>query len=91
MYLLGEKASSNNGHANAPEIGYTEFDFHSKAKMAGGIESVRELVRRDPTLGGRMESFGYCLAATGGDGRSLETLLSKQDGVFRTNCLDTLE
>lgn len=89
---LGEKAEGNlldNISTRPPEIGYTEFDFHSKAKLAGGIESVRDLVRRDSDLGGRIDSFGYCLLAAGEKGT--DTLLSKQDGVFRTNCLDTLE
>lgn len=88
--LVSDEASSSRNDLS-PEIGYTEFDFHSKAKMAGGIESVRDLVRRDPSLGGRIDSFGYCLAAAGGEKASVETLLSRQEGVFRTNCLDTLE
>ena len=85
------------------EIGYTEFDFHNKARLAGGIESVRELIRRDPETGGKVERFGYCVAAVqSGDsgssangvsksGGAKETILSRQEGVFRTNCLDCLE
>jgi hypothetical protein len=88
------------------EIGYTEFDFHNKARLAGGIESVRELIRRDPETGGKVERFGYCVAAvhsgeSGSNasrsskndaaGGAKETVLSRQEGVFRTNCLDCLE
>ena len=70
-------------------VGYTEFDFHREVRNAGGIESVRDLIKRDPHLGGSMEYFGYCLAAI--DEKNRETFLNRQEGVFRTNCLDCLE
>lgn len=44
-------------------IGYTEFDFHSKVKSSGGIEYVKDLIRREPTLGGLLDGFAYCLVA----------------------------
>jgi len=89
-------------------IGYTEFDFHSKVKLAGGIESVRDNIRRDPDTGGKIDQFGYCLAAvnhtplkrgeksekegtTGDHEEVFESLIAKQEGVFRINCLDCLE
>lgn len=99
------KSSSVNGN----EIGYTEFDFHSKVKLAGGIESVRDNIRRDPDTGGKIDQFGYCLAGvsytpvrnkeesrkSGSTGQNqeevFESLIAKQDGVFRVNCLDCLE
>lgn len=96
----GSSKGSNDG-----EIGYAEFDFHSKVKLAGGIESVRDNIRRDPETGGKIDDFGYCLAsvshasntknaekvgASEGD-EAFERLIARQEGVFRVNCLDCLE
>lgn len=101
------------GQNGEEEIGYTEFDFHSKVKLAGGIESVRDNIKRDPDTGGKIDKFGYCLAAIhrtpsssskynekneklGNYGLEeheevFESLIARQEGVFRVNCLDCLE
>jgi hypothetical protein len=66
LFEDNENISSNNytrKQSGEGEIGYTEFDFHSKVKLAGGIESVRDNIRRDPDTGGKIDQFGYCLAA----------------------------
>lgn len=81
------------------EIGYTEFDFHAKVKLAGGIESVRNNIRRDPDTGGSIDQFGFCLAGVSHTPHHqnqeheevFESLIAKQNGVFRVNCLDCLE
>lgn len=111
-----EKNSHNNNNNNDNDedqmIGYTEFDFHSKVKLAGGIENVRDNIRRDPDTGGKIDKFGYCLAGVThtplrGEGANkeqsgiitqngekeevFESLIARQDGVFRVNCLDCLE
>lgn len=103
--------STSKDIAGPSEIGYTEFDFHSKVKLAGGIESVRDNVKKDYDTGGKIHDFGYCLAtvsyfpketAIDGGRRSnrekqhmeedqYESLLTRQEGIFRTNCLDCLE
>lgn len=108
---LFEDGTDNIKHEG--EIGYSEFDFHSKVKLAGGIESVRDNIRRDPETGGKIDQFGYCLAGItryhntsnankkmdGGEKTKtkhdeeevFESLIAKQEGVFRVNCLDCLE
>lgn len=105
---LFEDGTDNIKHEG--EIGYSEFDFHSKVKLAGGIESVRDNIRRDPATGGKIDQFGYCLAGItryhtsnankkmdGGEKTKrdeeevFESLIAKQEGVFRVNCLDCLE
>lgn len=88
---LGDTESEKPDGMSAVEHGvsYAEFDFHREAKLAGGIESVRDLIKRDPSFGGAIDSLGYCLVAL--DEKTGETLLHRQEGVFRTNCLDCLE
>jgi hypothetical protein len=81
---------------NVMEIGYTEFDFHFKVKTAGGIENVREIIRRDHETGGKIDQFGYCLAGVVHDEKNpnkegFESLIARQGGIFRINCLDCLE
>lgn len=88
---LGEKDGpySNEKADGGDKIGYAEFDFHREIRNAGGIESVRDLINRHALLGGTMDGFGYCLAAI--DGKDRATFLNRQEGVYRTNCLDCLE
>jgi hypothetical protein len=86
---LGEQEGLSASGSKQDQVDYVEFDFHKEARTAGGIESVCDLIRRDPQLGGTLDKSGFCLVAL--DEKSGSTLLHKQEGVYRTNCLDTLE
>lgn len=86
LFTSDEKGDSGQGR----NIEYAEFDFHKEARVAGGIESVRDLIRRDRNLGGKLEDFGYCLLGTG-EKSEVPSLIHTQEGVFRTNCLDCLD
>ncbi|KAK9894329.1 DNase I-like protein [Cystobasidium minutum MCA 4210] len=85
-----EHVRNANAQLDDGEIEYVEFDFHSKVKLAGGIESVRDNIRRDPETGGRIDEFGYCLANVS-HSKVFESLIARQEGVFRVNCLDCLD
>lgn len=66
------------------EILYTEFDFHAETKqLNGGFSGASKIL---PYLYDSMQQFGwfeYNIAS--------EEVLTRQDGVFRTNCLDCLD
>jgi hypothetical protein len=68
------------------KVGMTEFDFHARTRL-DGIEGVRELLRREPGVGGQLEKLGYCLVAYDAEKGDREVLVGQQ-GVFRVNCLD---
>ena len=76
----------------------SQFDFHAETKGPGGYEAasmVKRLIQK------RAESFVYFLCEEGNrsrngynDEKSLRfgtVVLSQQEGVFRTNCLDCLD
>ncbi|KAG0141200.1 hypothetical protein CROQUDRAFT_52064 [Cronartium quercuum f. sp. fusiforme G11] len=70
-------------------VGMTHFDLHQRAKL-NGLEGVRHQLASDPQVGGQMDRFGYCLAALQPDGTHA-IICDRQQGVFRTNCLDCLD
>lgn len=87
---LGEKEGPLHINEKASdEVGFAEFDFHREVKSVGGIENIREVIRRDPHLGGLLHTLGYFLVTLNNEGH--ETTLTRQEGVYRTNCLDCLE
>jgi hypothetical protein len=59
------------------------FDFHQKVKVAGFEGTGAELSR---DIDYEADKFKYCLLD-----RSKDRVVMKQDGVFRTNCLDCLD
>lgn len=65
-------------------IRYTHFDFH--AECAKGFEYVSRLVNARIVKEDLLQTFGYFAADP-----STGTVLSKQHGIFRTNCLDCLD
>lgn len=64
------------------EMELTEFDFHSETKQTGFVGATKIL----PLLQRLVEQFGMFVYDT----QAQHTVL-KQDGVFRTNCLDCLD
>lgn len=64
-------------------IGLTNFDFHATSRIAGGIEGVRSELRYLGPVQLKKKAFGYTLVEPRGG-----SLVVRQEGVFRTNCLD---
>ena len=68
-----------------------QFDFHAETRE-GGYEAA-SIVRR--LVQGEIEVFGYFLCDEASpDEKSIESkisIISQQEGVFRTNCLDCLD
>ncbi|SCV69109.1 BQ2448_2129 [Microbotryum intermedium] len=67
-------------------IDLTAFDFHARSKT-GGIESIRSSLSQ--ILGRKEEEFGACIVTFEGDG--VPKVVTRQRGVFRTNCKDCLD
>ena len=64
------------------EIEYTAFDFHAETK-AGGFAAATKIL---PKLYESMREFGYFSYDLEQD-----LVITRQDGVFRVNCLDCLD
>lgn len=72
------------GSDRRDEISYTEFDFHAETKqLSGGFSGSSKIL---PYLYDSMEQFGWFEYNIGSD-----EVLTRQDGIFRTNCLDCLD
>ncbi|EJU06333.1 inositol polyphosphate phosphatase [Dacryopinax primogenitus] len=78
---LMRKAQAN---ASEDAMGMTNFDFHAHVR-AGGHESVQELARLD-VIRSFIERSGFTIADM-----ELGEVVTQQQGVFRTNCLDCLD
>lgn len=63
------------------KVGITHYDFHASVR-AGGHDSVRE-IRRLPGIKNAIDDYGYTTVD-----HSLNEVVMRQKGVFRTNCLD---
>ncbi|KIY47483.1 DNase I-like protein [Fistulina hepatica ATCC 64428] len=66
-------------------VDITHFDFHNVVKMGGHEYLAREL-RRCETLVNYVDKFGFTMCDASND-----EVVTKQSGVFRTNCLDCLD
>lgn len=66
------------------EMSFTEFDFHAETKqLSGGFAGATKIL---PYLHDSLEQFGWLsYDIEQGD------IVTRQDGVFRTNCLDCLD
>lgn len=65
------------------ELSYTEFDFHHEVKQSGGFSGATKIL---PHLHSSLEQFGwFSYDAEHGE------VITRQDGVFRLNCLDCLD
>lgn len=71
---------SNSDHTD--EISYSEFDFHHETKQSGFAGASKIL----PLLHDSLEQFGWLYYDT-----SQDEIITRQDGVFRVNCLDCLD
>ncbi|KAI5959861.1 INP53 [Candida pseudojiufengensis] len=65
------------------EIEYTAFDFHAETKQAGGFAGATKIL---PYLYDSMQQFGFFSYDM-----KHEEVITRQDGVFRVNCLDCLD
>lgn len=65
------------------EIDYTAFDFHHETKIAGGFAGATKIL---PSLQDSLNLFGWFTY----DMNSQE-VITRQDGIFRVNCLDCLD
>lgn len=64
------------------DVAYSHFDFHAETKQSGFAGATRIL----PLLRGSLEKFGwYSFDTRHGE------VVTRQDGVFRVNCLDCLD
>lgn len=64
------------------EMEFSEFDFHQETKQLGFAGATKIL----PLLQGSLEQFGWFVYDT-----EHQEVVTRQDGVFRTNCLDCLD
>ncbi|WAQ92694.1 hypothetical protein PtA15_17A176 [Puccinia triticina] len=67
------------------EVQMINFDLHQRAK-AVGLDGVRQQLKADPMIGGQIEQMGSFLATMSPE--SEIEVVTRQDGVFRVNCLD---
>ena len=70
----------SSGRPPPPLVNLTNFDFHAAVRV-GGVESVRDSVRRLDGVRRGIDSFGWT-SLNGSE------VVEEQQGVFRTNCLD---
>ncbi|EGW29977.1 uncharacterized protein SPAPADRAFT_52826 [Spathaspora passalidarum NRRL Y-27907] len=73
---LYEQCDRNN------EIEYTAFDFHQETKV-GGFAQAGKII---PLLHKSIEQFGWFYYDL-----NAEEIITRQDGIFRVNCLDCLD
>lgn len=66
-------------------IGLTNFDFHSTARVTGGLDGVKTELKRLGPVQLKKQAFRYSIVDR--DDRNVH----RQRGVFRTNCLDCLD
>lgn len=81
--LLKRYKQLYNNSNRRDELSYTEFDFHHETKQSGGFSGATKIL---PSLYDSLEQFGWFSY----DIDHGETI-TKQDGVFRVNCLDCLD
>lgn len=72
----------NNSSRNN-ELLYTEFDFHHETKQSGGFGGATKIL---PLLSNSLEQFGWFVYDC-----EIGEIITRQDGVFRVNCLDCLD
>ena len=86
---LGDAYGEMFNAAGAEEVGFAVFDYHAEARKVTGYEGIRDLIRRAPQVGGLIDGLGYCLVTI--DEKQADNVVTRQEGVYRTNCLDCLE
>ncbi|RLV89996.1 Polyphosphatidylinositol phosphatase INP52 [Spathaspora sp. JA1] len=64
------------------EIEYTAFDFHQETKVGGFIQAEKII----PLLQESIEQFGWFYYDL-----NAREIITRQDGIFRVNCLDCLD
>ncbi|GAA6063284.1 hypothetical protein JCM10212_004666 [Sporobolomyces blumeae] len=75
--------------AVAHSVAMTEFDFHRKTKVAGGIEYVKRMLADETaSVQERFGAFVVGVEKKGEDGEEELTQVMRQSGIFRTNCKD---
>jgi len=99
--IIGELYHKCLKESNIPRIDFTWFDFHEECKKMK-YENISKMLKTSSVSGG-LSNFGYThiiaksgfsfdkLERTPSEVSGLFTILSKQEGVFRTNCIDCLD
>ena len=93
----GGGATVNNQGSGRPLLRLTEYDFHAETRAAGGYDGARAI---QSYLQTSIDSFAYFLSAevneeTEKDRETTRSrrpvVLLQQEGIFRVNCLDSLD
>jgi endonuclease/exonuclease/phosphatase family metal-dependent hydrolase len=71
--------------ADLDHLGLTNFDFHSVARLNGGLDAVTSDLKRLGAVRAKRDAFRYTVVDDGGK------IVERQAGVFRVNCLDCLD
>ena len=69
----------------AEDVALSNFDFHSVSRTVGGIDGVRRELQHVAAVQTQTPEFGFTVVDREGNVRI------RQEGVFRTNCLDCLD
>lgn len=73
---------AHSGHRD--DMAFTNFDFHAETKpLTGGFAGATKIL---PLLHSSLEQFGWFAYDT-----DAAEVITRQDGVFRVNCLDCLD
>jgi len=86
-YLSHLNNAASTIEAVASNTSLTSFDFHGRTRMVG-LEAMQDELRREPPVDDALSNFGYCLVSIEPEKQTKGTIVTKQEGVFRTNCLD---
>ena len=86
---ISHNREGSNSSGSGVDIGITNFDFHYAVKMEGHDSVIRQLRKLEGVRLG-IERFGYTTTRDFGQdvGFGASDLITEQNGVFRTNCLD---
>lgn len=73
-----------NGSDHKDEMAFSEFDFHHETKqLSRGFAGATKVL---PMLYNSLENFGWFVYDS-----TQDEAITRQDGIFRTNCLDCLD
>ena len=86
-YLSHLNAAATTNESIASNTSLTSFDFHARTRIVG-LEAMQDQLMQEPPVHDALSSFGYTLMTVDPQSQTQGHLITKQEGVFRTNCLD---
>ena len=86
-YLSHLNAAATANESIASNTSLTSFDFHARTRVVG-LEAMQDQLMHEPPVHDALSTFGYALITIDPTSQKQGHLITKQDGVFRTNCLD---